>query len=306
MMSEESPYLLVLNAAEGLLQVVLARQDNTSEGALPVQLCAQEWHAPSQGAELLAPALQDAFTRLGITAKDIGRIASVRGPGSFTGVRLTIATAAGLARATGALQAGLEYLPLLAKGAAQCLCALLPASATPKNPAQDKTVTGNYLPRTIWVITHARRNLVHMQGFTAQAHPAPLTEILVCSPDEAVNIITRHAGQPVLLGSGFTRNRAAFELAFAEPLTAPADAVSSAITAPLYLPASFDAPTPAILLEEAAACTYGKEDIPPLYARPCDAEENLDRIAVTLRLDPVEARRKLAELTGEAESKAAL
>ena len=97
---------LIMNASEGRIQFVLEQ-----EGSLA---CAQEWSAPSKGTELLTPALADAFQRLGIMPSDISRIACVAGPGSFTGLRLALTTAAAFRRATGAAVAPLNALQALA------------------------------------------------------------------------------------------------------------------------------------------------------------------------------------------------
>ncbi|MBG3877801.1 tRNA (adenosine(37)-N6)-threonylcarbamoyltransferase complex dimerization subunit type 1 TsaB, partial [Desulfovibrio oxamicus] len=99
---------LALNAAESRVQAAALRDGET--------LFAQEWHVPSQGTELLAPALADAFERMRLSLADVRRIACVQGPGSFTGLRLVLSTAAGMARALGAEQAGLSYTQLLACG----------------------------------------------------------------------------------------------------------------------------------------------------------------------------------------------
>ena len=181
----DSPCLLALNAAEGLLQIVIARWE---PDGVWTRLCAQSWHAPSQGAELLAPALADAFARLHITPRDIGRTAAVRGPGSFTGLRLVLATASGLARATDALCAGLDYLPLLAINA---LHAAVPRQQ--KEPFDASIGQKTYLalpPQRLWVLTHARRNLIHAQEFEGER---PLSGIYVCTPEEAAGHIARSA-----------------------------------------------------------------------------------------------------------------
>lgn len=273
--------ILALNAAEARLQLALARVAGpaSAKDAADGFLAAQEWHAPSQGVELLAPALEQMLARLHCRPERIRRIACVRGPGSFTGLRLALATAAGLVRATGALQAGIEYLPLLA----QQVYSQSAATATAQHGA-------------LWVLTHARRNLVHPQGFVmdqndgvnalAPAAALPLMPEEGLSETSAVpHIQSLSRGLPLLfLGSGRTRNLAVMRQLFPDAL---------------QLPESFDHPSTAALLRAAHAATYAQADIAPLYIRASDAEENLPRIAVKLGLDPDQAGRRLRDLTSE-------
>lgn len=278
--SGEDARLLVLNTAEGRLHMLIARAG--AGGEAPALCFAGQWNAPSQGAELLAPALRDACERLRIAVADIRRIAVVRGPGSFTGIRLALATASGLARATGAELGGIDTLPLLAQNARAALGPLLPPCAL------------------LFALTHARRNLVHMQGFAGDEngplHPLrPVTGVLAVTPDEAARrigalaVASSGAGRVLLFGSGVSRNQCALKEAFAD----------QGHPAALLLPEAFDHPTPEALLRAAHEAAYGREDIPPLYVRPPDAEENLDRIAGSLGLNPEHARLRLASLTGE-------
>ena len=85
---------LTLNASEKRLQILLSREDEP--------LCFQNWQSGVGGTELLAPQLSAACWTLGETPSAITRIACVSGPGSFTGIRLVLATASALARVNNA------------------------------------------------------------------------------------------------------------------------------------------------------------------------------------------------------------
>lgn len=85
---------LILNAAEGALQMVVTEDETL--------LCAQEWRRPERATEILAPALRHICAALDLRLADFRRLACVRGPGSFTGIRLVLATAAALRRTAGA------------------------------------------------------------------------------------------------------------------------------------------------------------------------------------------------------------
>ena len=136
---------LILNAAEGVLQIVVTEDEHI--------LCAQEWYRSERATEILAPALAELATSLGIRWSDLRRMACVRGPGSFTGIRLTLATAAALRRCGRAQLAGLDYMQALATTAVM----------------QRGMLYGGH----IWVLTHARRNLVHCQPFVSYGPEIP-------------------------------------------------------------------------------------------------------------------------------------
>ena len=132
---------LILNTAEKRVQFALCEN-----GAM---LCGEDWLAQRGGTELRAPALREACTRLGTSPAAIRRIACVAGPGNFTGLRIGLTTASGLARALNARQAGLNYL--------QCLAACAPA-----------------LPgETVLVLTNARKGLAYAARFRADDNAIP-------------------------------------------------------------------------------------------------------------------------------------
>lgn len=262
---------LVMNAAEGVLEIGIGGEN----GAM---LYGGVINAPSRGVEILTPAVAAAFSVIGEEISHIRRIAVVRGPGSFTGLRLVTATAAGLARSVGALQAGFDYMDCLARQYQPFLTAAGPDDGQ------------------LWILVRARRDLVYARpyahGEDQNAPPKPLAELAVlpvASGEAAARVLetaSQGAARRILFaGSGARENR---------------DALASALSVAGNIRATFvDAafPLPGTLLRMADECAYAAADIEPLYARVSDAETSLPRIANRLGIDPGEAIRKLHELT---------
>lgn len=69
--------------------------------------------------EVLASGVAEALAAAGVAPRDIERVVVDRGPGLYTGLRVGIATALGLALATGADLVGVTSLEVLAAGAAR-------------------------------------------------------------------------------------------------------------------------------------------------------------------------------------------
>ncbi len=269
------PLLLALNTAEQRVQFALAE---TYPGQAASLLVSQSWQVKSGGTELLTPALGMALRRLKLHVQDINRIAVVVGPGNFTGLRLGMVTAAGLARAHAksaqegqgatakALQAPLDYTHLLAFSAHR-FCAF---------PEGTR----------IGVLTHARKNITHYGFFVVEnaiVRQAAACQELSLSPA----ILDTQAALPlaaadVLLGSGLSKNQEFFS---SQPFRAR------------FLPQQFDNPTADALLTLAEQAVYAAEDPKPLYVRDCDAVENLPDISCALGQDPEKARAEYERLT---------
>ena len=252
-MSADSKITLVFNSAEARLQIICGQQ-----GQL---LFSKELFSPRQGMQVLLPALMEGLEKMSLSLNDVERIACVRGPGSFTGLRLVLATALGLARAHNFPMAGIDYLPSLATD----VCA-----------TSDKEV---------WVITHARRGQVHYQGFQgidALGLPLPLATPEAGTVEQLAARINERNTSTILLGTGVQKNH---------------DFIETEISNATCLSERFSHPKPETLLSIAATLKYGDSPITPLYLRPCDAEENLDHIVSTKGIAPEEARERLATLT---------
>jgi tRNA threonylcarbamoyl adenosine modification protein YeaZ len=262
---ETGPLTVTLNASETRVQFLLSRGTDL--------LCAQDWLARNGGTELLMPALASACGLLGVPVSDIRRVACVTGPGGFTGIRLAVTTAVGLARAGQARQAGLNYL--------QCLAASVPAEPG----------------ACLHVLTHARRGLAYVGRYRVDGGglPRPLEKVGLCPLPHADGLSPVPPTEPAsvpdyVLGSALTSHREWFAALYPRSF---------------LLPAAWDHPTPAGLLALARDVDWDlpehspRSDPAPFYLRDCDAVENLDAIARAQGRDPEAARAELARLTRE-------
>jgi len=88
------------------------------------------WEAPRRHTTELLPRLADAMERLGIGPERLSGVAVTRGPGSFTGLRIGIAVAKGLALARGLPLIAIPTLDVVAAAQgrdSRPLCAILQA-----------------------------------------------------------------------------------------------------------------------------------------------------------------------------------
>lgn len=259
---------LILNAAEGALQICVTANERL--------LAFQEWNEAETVSETLPWAIEGICHRSGISAAAFRRIACVTGPGSFTGIRVVLATAAALRRAGKAMLGALDYMQALATTAAMNLYLLH--------------------RQKIWALTYARRDLVHARAFISFGPiipSQPVCELFLTSPDEARELVEKE--DCFVCGSALARHPRIFE---------PSWANFAKSRGARFLP-TITRPSPGALCLLARHADYFAEDLMPLYSRECDAVENLPEIARKLGRDPETAAKKLADILSRSPKDAA-
>ncbi len=105
-----SSSLLALDTGSPLVSVALAR-----DGAVVASRSVEQARSSTRLLEMV----QEVLAEAGIGVRDLGGIAVLRGPGSFTGLRIGLATVLGLHQALGVPATALPSLPVLATSAGE-------------------------------------------------------------------------------------------------------------------------------------------------------------------------------------------
>ncbi len=117
------------------MSAILALDTSTEWASVAVYdgtavLAEETWHAQRRHAEELFPTIERILSHTRAPISSIDKVAVATGPGSFTGLRVAIAAAQGLARGSGAALVGISTLDVLAYPHASSklrTCPLLPA-----------------------------------------------------------------------------------------------------------------------------------------------------------------------------------
>ncbi|TVM16218.1 tRNA (adenosine(37)-N6)-threonylcarbamoyltransferase complex dimerization subunit type 1 TsaB [Oceanidesulfovibrio indonesiensis] len=256
--------LLCVNGAEEHIQLCLLAAADPARGGEAYHLLHFEEHAIAGRANpVLVPAMQRVLQQCAIPL-ELGAlgVACVRGPGSFTGLRLTLSACLGLAEALDLPLAGMDYLPLAASAALSRM--------------DDDVQSGS-----LFIASHARRRQIYCQGFSIPGGE-PLTRPDVLALEEVPAFIAAHPGPHYLAGTGLERNKAPLGA-----LLADAGLTISALTPEQCRPAA------ATFLAAAPSLSFSRRPIEPLYLRGSDAEENLPSIAALRGLSVDEAESKI-------------
>jgi tRNA threonylcarbamoyladenosine biosynthesis protein TsaB len=148
----------------------------TRDGAAP-RLSLREEKMARGHAEALMPMVAEVMQGAGLAFAEIDLIAATLGPGSFTGVRIAIAAARGLALVTGAKLFGNDSLTVMAKLA---------------------RTSGTLGSGPFAIAVDARRGMLYFGLYDEEA--GKLTGPLLLTPDEAIGFLPD--GHRVAAGSG--------------------------------------------------------------------------------------------------------
>ncbi|MEZ5668431.1 MAG: tRNA (adenosine(37)-N6)-threonylcarbamoyltransferase complex dimerization subunit type 1 TsaB [Alphaproteobacteria bacterium] len=187
------------------------------------EIAAHERAAAKHGhAALLTPMIAAVLARAGVAAPQLERVVVTRGPGGFTGIRVGLATAEGLARASGARPVGLTTFEALLLGLAE----------RPAGP--------------VLAAVDSRREPVFAQLFdaagraaTAPVHAAPAALAGVLPPDLPPLVVVGDAAAPAaaaLATAGCAVARTLSAVPDPAAMAVVADAGGGAVPlAPLYV-----------------------------------------------------------------------
>ena len=137
-------------------------------------------------AEALMPMVEAVLTEADLSPRDLDMIASTQGPGSFTGVRIAIAAARGLALTSRAALFGTDSLTVMARRA-------LREGLAPGGPFA--------------VAADARRDMVYLGLFAPDG--TRLDGPMLCTPTEAVARLPRDLALAAGNGAGLLAEAAA-------------------------------------------------------------------------------------------------
>ena len=110
--------VLALDTSTSCLSVALMRDKAT---VTEINLAVKVGHAG-----MILPVIDEVLSKSSMNKDDITLIATGTGPGSFTGLRIGIATAKGLAKAIGCPLAGIPTLDIIARGALPSSMQIMP------------------------------------------------------------------------------------------------------------------------------------------------------------------------------------
>ena len=158
--------ILALDTSMGACSAAVLQKDGAAH-----RLSLREETMARGHAEALMPMVEEVMQGAGLAFAEIEVIAATLGPGSFTGVRIAIAAARGLALVTGARLFGTDSLSVMAKLA---------------------RASGALGPGPFAIAVDARRGMVYFGLYDEEA--GKLAGPLLLTPDEALGFLPSGLG----------------------------------------------------------------------------------------------------------------
>ena len=226
-----SPILLTIQTASPAGSIALTAGDRLlAELNLDVRKTPTEW---------LLQSIEELLGKADIKQTDLDGIAVVRGPGSFTGLRVGLATAKGLSLATGC--------PLLGVSSLQCVAMQLPFAGLP-----------------VCVMLDARKQEVYTATYRWEgAAPHPVSQETVIGPEQ---LLAEISAETLFAGNGAQLYRTLIVRQLGD----------RARFAPAFVSLPRAAGAAALAVHEwAAGRAVTADELMPNYLRPSEAELNL-------------------------------
>ena len=188
----------------------------------------ETWLAHRRHDDKLFPSIQALLTQSGVDVASLRLIAVAIGPGSFTGVRVGIAAAQGMARGSGARVIGVETLDVIAHPFAALgvrVCAIVPAGRGEHYAGMYRMRRGTF-SRTTPILAGTVADLARRVGldtlFAGEIDDATAAELRSALGERAIvpsqSALARRAGHLAELGWARAAEGAAVDPAALEPL----------------------------------------------------------------------------------------
>lgn len=223
--------------------IILSIQTAVPAGSLAVtagsRLLAEiNLDVPATPTEWLLPTIEDLLKRTGLDTGRLDAVAIVKGPGSFTGLRVGLATAKGLALAAGC--------PLLGVSSLRCLAMQVPFASLP-----------------VCAVIDARKKEVYTALYRWESgRPLPLSDERVLAPEA---LLAELPDETLFVGGG----AAVYQTLIVRRMAGRAHFAPALLNHPRAGTAAILA-----LAEWESGRRLSPEELVPTYLRPSEAELN--------------------------------
>ena len=241
-----SRYVIAVDTATEQLAVGVAEAAESQGAVLLEQIATADAFAPRRANAELLERLRAMLEECGVAFADVSAVVVGRGPGSFTGVRIGVATAKGLAHGLG--------VPLYGVGSLDAIAHRAAASG---------------LSGLLGVVGDAMRGEVYPALFRVNGGRVErLTPDIVAAPEDVASEWAQMLTEPiVLLGNGLAKHLDAFEARLGASATVADESLWPPSSSGLF----------AAFAENLRIGDIGVGDpalVLPVYTRLSDAEEN--------------------------------